>query len=511
MYTVRINSQLEDRLDAEFYNPEALKTMQKIDALGKTKRLGQLIADGYRVVYHGKDSINGIPEERLLPFLSPTQIDDQGSIDFSAADKLPLYYKDDYPKGLAVAGELLIEVKGNVSKVGVVPEEFPKHLMVSGSLYKASFKADTNSRYVLAFLKSKHGQTLKNRLTSNTIINYIAKDALYSIPLFEANSDVQKYIGDKVRQAERLRAWAKAVVDAYGDIFSAQYPPLSNYKKYRSKHFRMDLGSNFDVLTPESYPPEIGQYFRENKFLTLGELASEIFTGNTQDGADPGHASVSQATSRSCTGQFLRKPFNQVIKPKVGKYLKKLDILLTCGAHDKKYIGKDVSIYHDDEDNLPSSKVLVVRIKEGVLPASYVHSYLKSDAGYIQWQSVVRGISAGIHPGDVARIRIPVPIGTKEWHEKYSTADEIVSLAGKACEVATQLTHTAKLLVEALIEGQITEAELISAEQALQAGNDQLDGRILNRLKTDGVDGQGPALFGDLDELYQLLTQAEGD
>jgi hypothetical protein len=106
-----------------------------------------------------------------------------------------------------------------------------------------------------------------------------------------------------------------------------------------------------------------------------------------------------------------------------------LDILLTCGAHDKKYIGKDVSIYHDDEENLPSSaKVLVVRIKEGVLPASYVHSYLKSDAGYIQWQSVVRGISAGIHPGDVARIRIPVPIGTKEWHEKHSTADESVSL-----------------------------------------------------------------------------------
>jgi type I restriction enzyme S subunit len=65
--------------------------------------------------------------------------------------------------------------------------------------------------------------------------------------------------------------------------------------------------------------------------------------------------------------------------------------------------------------------------------------------------------------------------------------------------------------VEALIEGKLTEAELINAEQALQAGNDYFDRRILTRLKTDGVDGQGPALFSDLDELYHLLTQAAED
>lgn len=409
-------------------------------------------------------------------------------------------------------GDLLINLTG-AGSIGRVSIYYGDDLPITNQhIARMGIKDSYDEGYVAAFLRTWWGErALEQGVAGSTGQINMVNDHVRSIPVIIFNAAVQKYIGDKVRQAERLRAWAKGVVDAYGNIFSAQYPPLSNYQKYRSKHFRMDLGSTFDVLTPESYPPEIGQYFRENKSLALGELASEIFTGNTQDDADPGHASVSQATSRSCTGQFLRKPFNQVIKPKAGKYLKKLDILLTCGAHDKKYIGKDVSIYHDDEDNLPSSKVLVVRIREGILPVSYVHSYLKSDAGYIQWQSVVRGISAGIHPGDVARIRIPVPIGTKEWHEKYSTADESVSLAGEACEVAAQLTHAAKLLVEALIEGQVTEAELIAAEQTLQAGSDQLDRRVLNRLKTDGVDGQGPALFGDLDELYQLLTQAEGD
>lgn len=84
--------------------------------------------------------------------------------------------------------------------------------MISGSLYKATLNPRrVDSHYVLAFLKSKHGQILKNRLTSNTIINYIAKDALYSIPVIELKEKAQKYIGDKVRQAEQLRAWAKSI------------------------------------------------------------------------------------------------------------------------------------------------------------------------------------------------------------------------------------------------------------------------------------------------------------
>jgi hypothetical protein len=51
------------------------------------------------------------------------------------------------------------------------------------------------------------------------------------------------------------------------------------------------------------------------------------------------------------------------------------------------------------------------------------------------------------------------------------------------------LVKTSQLVVEALIEGQITEAQLIDAQQALDAGDDSLDRAILARLKTDGLDG----------------------
>lgn len=505
MYTVRIHSQLEDRLDAEFYNPEALKTVQKIDGLRKTKRLGQLIADGYRVVYHGTDSINGIPEERLLPFLSPTQIDDQGSIDFSAADKLPLYYKDDYPKGLAVAGELLIEVKGNVSKVGVVPEEFPKNLMVSGSLYKASFKADTNSRYVLAFLKSKHGQILKNRLTSNTIINYIAKDALYSIPLFAANSDVQKYIGDKVRQAERLRAWAKGQGSAIEALVSSEVMK-SACATIEKQHNRPQLDDLSNRLDPKYYGNRAMAVYRQAKALgnPLSSLVKGIANGFEEriffnTGRD--YITVTEVSSGRLDLSSSPKIAHTTEVPDKAIIHERCALVVRTGS-----IGTAVKVDARDRGAVISSHLIRLEFEDEAAAAA-VAAYLCSHAGKVLQHKISYG---AVQPqiGQDELLALPIPqfvLDAKEEILALVTEQESVIRASKS------LTTTAKYLVEALIEGQLTETELIAAEHALQAGNDQSDRRVLNRLKTDGVDGQGAALFVDLDELYRLLAQAEGD
>lgn len=510
MYTVRIYSQLEDRLDAEFYNPLALKTVQKIDSHGKTKRLGELISEGYRVVYHGTDSITGITDEKLLPFLSPTQIDDQGTIDFASVDKLPLYYKDDYPKGVAVAGELLIEVKGNVSKVGVVPDTFPKNLMISGSLYKASFSEETDSRYVLAFLKSAHGQILKNRLTSNTIINYIAKDALYSIPLLVADARAQKYIGDKVRQAERLRALAKSIeveVNKYHQSLISSQAGLNFSKRVRVVS-PARMGERLDA---HFYPGVVDEYLRLNqgKFKALGKLCTTIYNGQTQPETERANR-CKQVTVTNLSSSFLGGNPRDVEAPgKKDKFLKPYDILMCNAAHNKTYIGKDLTYVHSKAQILPSTEVMTIRVDRSQLPASYVRAYLLSKLGCVQIQSTIRGITAHSYPDDMALLDIYMPTVSDSDRETWFACDDKLALAGKACEVATQLTDTAKFLVEALIECQLDESLLISAQDLLQFDNDSVDRLILNHMKTDGVGGQGQPLFADLDELYHLLAQAE--
>ncbi|RII75055.1 restriction endonuclease subunit S [Pseudomonas monteilii] len=504
MYTVRIHSQLEDRLDAEFYNPEALKTVQKIDGLGKTKRLGQLIADGYRVVYHGTDSINGIPEEKLLSFLSPTQIDDQGSIDFSAADKLPLYYKDDYPKGLAVAGELLIEVKGNVSKVGVVPEAFPKHLMVSGSLYKASFNADTNSRYVLAFLKSKHGQVLKNRLTSNTIINYIAKDALYSIPLFAANSDVQKYIGNKVRQAEHLRAWAKELRLSVDMVLDQLCLPTT------------DVPSMVNCVSTERLEARLDPRPYRTHYINLVDQIKAIKHSCVSDVAKLASGCPVSSSDFIEGGEV---PLVRIRNIGFDEFID-LDTGVAKELHkeEAKYQAKENMIVLGMDgifraqfflsDELP----MLVNQRVGMITANDIRAellthWLNRPEGQMQLnQWAVKTTVEHTSLSDIGRVRIPRLNADVE----DDLADKLLA-ARRAYRYSRFLTTSASLLVEALIEGRLTEAELLTAEKALQAGNDRLDRFILRRLNTGGIDGQGPALFGDLDEIYHLLTQAEGD
>lgn len=513
MYCVKVLSKLSDRLDAEFYNPKAIETIELMEENGKTVELGEIIKEGYRVVYHGTDSINGLNATEVLPFLSPTRIGVDGDIDFDKVDYLPLYYKNDYPKGLASTGELLIEVKGNVSKVGIVPSAFPKNLMISGSLYKARLNEDRmDPHYVLVFLKSKFGQILKDRLTSNTIINYIAKDALYSIPIFEASYTVQKYIADKVRQAERLRGWAKETerkVNIFHLTFIPKQDHLSFDKKFRNvKSFQMT-----ERLDAHFYPSVVEDYIAENidSFQNMSEITSSVFNGQTQPEDLLGADTIKQITVANLSSNFLmgEPRFVQELTNS-SKFIRKYDLLICNAAHNKSYIGKDITYVHSEDKLLPSTEVMVIRVNRDELPASYVRTYLNTKIGYIQIQSTVRGITAHSYPDDVKTLNIYIPKVCGQQREEWFLQDLYLAKAGLANEYSTKLVEVAKYLVEALIEGILTEEELIQAQNTLEQADPSLDRAILNQMTEDGyaVTGSKP-LFADLDEFYDLLEQAK--
>lgn len=285
MYYVRIKAQLEardeakrsqlqERIDAEYYSPDALEAEGKLVSYGNFKGFEKLVESGYRVVYHGIDSVSNLHESQTVIFVSPRDIDDSGSISFETATRVPQYYLDEYPKGIAEAGELLIEVKGNVSKLAVVPEYLPNGLLISGSLYKAKLKTDYDSWFVMSFLKSSIGQVLKKRLTSNTIINFITKDELYSLPIALTHKTVQTYIGDKVRQAERLRERsksleynAKLLLDASLN-WTKELESKSIYRRVKVAELDHRLDLNFN--SPNKL--QLFEYLREHK-VTLEPLA----------------------------------------------------------------------------------------------------------------------------------------------------------------------------------------------------------------------------------------------
>lgn len=482
MYKVRVLQEINDRLDAEYYNPAALSTLKKMETKGTVTTFGDLVDEGYRVVYHGTDSINGLKDSEVLPFLSPTQIDANGSINFEDADKLPLYYKDQYPKGLGKAGEILVEVKGNVSKVGIVPSAFPKNLMISGSLYKATLNPRrVDSHYVLAFLKSKHGQILKNRLTSNTIINYIAKDALYSIPVIELKEKAQRYIGDKVRQAEQLRVWAKRLEEMADskikDLFHFNFVDSLTLKPRRMKQ---------QVLSAVSLAPEFARAtdsqmtFRNSS--KLSNFISKCKCGDPIKSEDrvPGPYFYYGASGPIDTHTEFN--FN-------GKYL----IIAQDGSIGCANVA--------DGKFWANNHVWVLKVKDEYDIES-ICRFL--DKHFPCWKGVTTGsVVPKVTSENLLNILIPIDVA------KNREIGSKLRLAVTMAAYAKKLTASAKTLVEALIEGQLTEQQLIQAQQALEDGDNRLDQAILSKLSAEGyaIEGATP-LFSDVDELYSLLEEA---
>ncbi|HBB4013392.1 TPA: hypothetical protein KAL33_002662 [Escherichia coli] len=131
--------------------------------------------------------------------------------------------------------------------------------------------------------------------------------------------------------------------------------------------------------------------------------------------------------------------------------------------------------------------------------------FLNSEAGNMQfWQFSTGTTMPGINQENLQNILIP----------DFSTCDieqfnSIHKNRYEAKKNAELLTDTAKTLVEALIEGQLTEQQLIQAQQALEDGDNSLDQAILSKLSAEGyaIEGATP-LFSDVDELYSLLEEA---
>jgi type I restriction enzyme S subunit len=382
--------------------------------------------------------------------------------------------------------------------------------MISGSLYKATLDPKrADSHYVLAFLKSKHGQILKNRLTSNTIINYIAKDALYSIPVIEFGEKAQKYIGDKVRQAEQLRAWAKRLEDAVYRYHS-QFIPDQDHLDFNKKTRMVSVKRMTERLDAHFYPGVVEQYLiaHPGKFESVRALTSAIYNGQTQP--ESPEEFCEQITVAHLSASFVKgKPRKVKAPAKNNKFVKPHDILMCNAAHNKSYIGRDLTYVHTDKKLLPSTEVMTIRIDRDQVPASYVRAYLLSRLGYVKIQSTIRGITAHSYPDDLALLDIYIPEVEPSKKDEWFKQDDLLVQAGFAVELAQLLTSSAKTLVEALIEGQLTEQQLIQAQQALDDGDNSLDQAILSKLNSEGyaIEGATP-LFSDVDELYRLLERA---
>ncbi|QMT32232.1 restriction endonuclease subunit S [Alysiella filiformis] len=180
------------RIDSEYFKKEFLNFFKNIPNL---RNLSEFVLDGYRVVYENTKIIDSeVAQEKDCPiFLQATDL----ATPFIRADNFSYVDNQDwerYVKGRIKSGEILIEVKGKVEKVAIVPNDFPDKTLVSGSLYKMTVNEKISKYVLLTYLISKYGTAFKNRYKTNLLISFISKPDLYRIPVPNFSSELQNKI-----------------------------------------------------------------------------------------------------------------------------------------------------------------------------------------------------------------------------------------------------------------------------------------------------------------------------
>ena len=554
MFAIRVKHDfLDDRLDAGFYRPDFLDMDTTLKARGAIK-LEKLVRSVSCGPFGGNAIADDLYETEGIAFIRPVNIS-SNFFDDSSLVRVP--EKNLLANGLKVyqGTNLYFGRVGNPC-VAVISGETsisPNIIIVNTNVELA------DTHFLYAFSASQYGINQLLRQLKTVAQPTSSTDAIRQLLVFKPSDGVQKYIGDKVRQAERLSARAKLAnkIPALIDAFILGYVPNSLISKLTevsdeaapnavsllgqilslnieeqpftarlTELIKMNAMGSVDVdreqfhvntvkisdiedfLSAQTYRPAITAAYRAatlKKHTMLQHLCIEpIRQGATPHFSDKGKKCIKSKQTRDL---FIEEEGYETVDPSHEKNqrivrLMPSDVLVT--RQGAGTVGR-ASIFLDDEETYITDSLFLLRVDSNKTNPGYVAGYLRSYTGQRLIEKGVYGSTGQLNLSSTALRNVPVvDIDVR----LQNLLGEQVLIADKLVKLSKRLTDSAKFIVEALIEGQLNEDDLIAAENLLQTGNNELDRAILSRLKTDGVDGQGQPLFADLDQLYNLLEQA---
>jgi type I restriction enzyme S subunit len=500
MYTVKIKSDvLEHRLDSSFYNPIGLAATKKLNSI-QVSKISEMV-DQRRKITNG---VRG-PEWAASKFkLIRLQDCENWIVNSDGAASISKNQFEENRRCKLMVNDIVVAIGGYIGNAAVVVDQCDAVIGQHSAVLPEPERAGVDSRFLVAFLNSKSAEAIFSRYVSGTVQAGVNLEDLRDLPAPRPDNFVQKYIGDKVRQAERLRARAKELRSSVDMVLGQLNLPTSEVPQTVNRVSIERLEARLDPRPYRTHYINLVDRIKAIKHSCVSDVA-ELASGcpvSSSDFVEGGEVPLVRIRNIG---------FDEFID---------LDTGVTKELHkdEAKYQAKENMIVLGMDgifraqfflsDELP----MLVNQRVAMLTANNIRAellthWLNRPEGQMQLnQWAVKTTVEHTSLSDIGRVRVP----RLDTEIEDSLADKLLS-ARRAYRYSRFLTICAKQLVEALIEGQLIEAELIAAEQALQAGNDLLDRRILGRLKISGIDGQGAALFEDLDELYRLLRQAEVD
>lgn len=151
------------------------------------------------------------------------------------------------------------------------------------------FKENIDPYYVSVFLNSIYGQSQIFRYSVGATRSAIDYTSIKNIKIPISSAEIQKYIGDKVRKAQKLREEAKRLKKDAEDILIAEIYINQILEESNSINKKYMWVNNCDVesrIDSEYYSPEYLHYkeiLKNNNvdLIKINEIAESIKTGTT--------------------------------------------------------------------------------------------------------------------------------------------------------------------------------------------------------------------------------------
>jgi type I restriction enzyme, S subunit len=550
--------QLQTRIDPQFYHPQHIADLLSINRF-TAARLDDLRLRDTKMSYgvlKPRFTESQFRLARIQNFADPfLQVDDCEGIE---EDQF-----FEYSRSECRQGDILIAIGGYVGRAVITPS-IPFRLNINQHIARFRLGKDVgvDPYFLVTYLISSIGRRQVTRYVSGSVQVGINLEDLREIKIPKPHLASQAYIGDKVRQAERLRAQARFLKQSANQLIDllvegsiSEEEITTSYREgLRGESEVMRLlssrlnSSNAHAVKNKNAESTTGNKSPEHgfsaKLLKGRAFVSRIRSEKLRARLDPGgyhpellsvsrvlEASGLRAIELAQAGDFMSSARATVEANVITLFISILHVDAKGNvdlAEARLHKPESKGIVCEDGDVLIScinpkeNRVAVFRSHESAACSlefslfrpnkfhpDYVSSFLRSSYGLRQMIHLGRGTSSSRRRIDEAELMSVLILDLEE--DTQNCIGEISQTAGQLDEQQRYLIVAAKLLVEALIEGKLSEAELKEAQESLERGECEADRAILARLTRKGIDVAGePPLFPDLDALYGALDQAAG-
>ncbi|WP_414431891.1 hypothetical protein [Alcanivorax sp. IL2] len=439
-----------NRLDPEYFAKAAVEAFR---LLKTSPRLGNFVKNGYRVVYENTKSIDR--EEGIsldLPFfLQSANI----NTPFINHEQMACVSESDwirYPRGRIKPGELLIEVKGKAEKVAVVPKDFPEKTLVTGTCYKLSTHEDWQRSLLIAHLTGRYGSILKDRLKTNLLVAYIAKNDLYRIPVPKLSEQLSEMIHQLVEGSLNTRNEILSKQDAAQAILLSGLG-LSDWTPPEPLSYTATASEIFNCgrIDAQYYMPAKKQVRQSLSALPSRPLSEWVDSIRKQwvPARAPGSTLVRNYDVTDALVPRLDSEKEPTTAAEIGSMKKVLNDGDVAISRLRAYL-KEVAVVRTG-DNIPSvgsSEFIVLRPKSSAISPETLMIFLRSSPV----QTILKWCQDGSqHPrfSESDLLEIPVPNVVAELSPEIT---KIVQEGFAARYLARKLLEAAKRSVEIAIE-----------------------------------------------------------